>query len=102
MPQRYNHFLFYASFRCYKILALIIAIVLGITFGASAQNQGLFGLGPQRGDETSVFDNRAGGGLLGLPSSHGKTTDQPAPLGGGAILLIGFGAAHALKKRKDA
>ena len=33
---------------------------------------------------------------------HGESTNQNAtPLGGGALLLIGFGAAYALKKRNE-
>ena len=34
------------------------------------------------------------GSLLNLPNSHGDNNDQAAPLGGGALLLIGFGAAY--------
>ena len=85
-----------------KKTILTIAIVLGITLGASAQNRGLFDRGPQREsyDYYGNYDNRDG--LLGfsLPSNHGETNDQEAPLGGGALLLIGFGAAYALKRRK--
>ena len=85
-----------------KKIILAIAIVLGITLGASAQNGGLFGMGPQRGEDSYDYSNREGeGSLIGLnlPSSHGKTGDQGAPLGSGALLLIGFGAAYALKKK---
>ena len=35
-----------------------------------------------------------------LPQYHGMDTDSEAPLSGGALLLIGFGAAYALKKRE--
>lgn len=31
---------------------------------------------------------------------QGLTIDQYAPLGGGSLLLIGFGAAYALSKRR--
>ena len=41
-------------------------------------------------------------GLIGLPSQHGTSNDEQAPLGTGAMLLIGFGAAYAMKKRKEA
>ena len=85
-----------------KKTILTIAIVLGITLGASAQNRGLFDRGPQREsyDYYGNYDNRDG--LLGfsLSSSHGETNDQEAPLGGGALLLIGFGAVYAMKRRK--
>ena len=76
-----------------KKLVLTIAIVLGMGFAASAQ--GLF----DRGPETDYF-NRDGGLLTpGLPD-HNQGTNQPAPLGGGALLLIGFGAAYAMTKKK--
>lgn len=32
----------------------------------------------------------------------GTSNDEQAPLGTGAMLLIGFGAAYAMKKRKEA
>ena len=83
-----------------KKTLLTIAIVLGMTLGAVAQKQGggLFGKGAQRPTEYDEFAVYRDGGLL-LPSDHGLETDQ-TPLGTGALLLIGFGAAYALKKRK--
>ena len=88
-----------------KKTLLTIAIVLGMTLGAMAQKQGggLFGMGEQRGYMTEQEDSyRTGAGLLSLPGYHGDSNDQPgdAPLGTGALLLIGFGAAYALKKRQ--
>lgn len=83
-----------------KNLTLIIAIVLGMTIGASAQNGGLFGKGPSRDMDYGYSTREGEGGLLNLPSAHGEANDQGAPLGSGALLLIGFGAAYALKKRK--
>ena len=44
---------------------------------------------------------RTTGSLLNLPWNHGNTEDYDAPLGGGALLLIGFSAAYAMKKRKE-
>lgn len=84
-----------------KKTLLTIAIVLGMTLGAVAQKQGggLFGMGDQRGYMTEQEDRNGEGLLLGLPGSHGSTEDQ-SPLGTGALLLIGFGAAYALKKRQ--
>lgn len=85
-----------------KKTLLTIAIVLGMTLGAMAQKQGggLFGMGDQRGYMTEQDNYNRGTGLLDLPNSHGDNDDQPAPLGGGTLLLIGFGAAYALKKRQ--
>ena len=88
-----------------KKLVLTIAVVLGMTLGASAQyfakndaqpNQGggLFG----RGD-TPQYEDEGGSGTPLLPL-HGQTDNQDAPLGSGALLLIGFGAAYAASKRR--
>ena len=84
-----------------KKTIITLAIIFGLGLGAFAQG-GLFqygavsdeeyyGAGYSRGDLSS--------NPLMLPD-HGETNNMPAaPLGGGALLLIGFGAAYALKKR---
>lgn len=85
-----------------KKLALAIAIVLGITLSASAQYNGLFGKGPNPQYENYFYNNyndRTEEGLLGLPSSHGENSDQPAPLGSGIAVLVGLGAAYAMSKK---
>lgn len=83
-----------------KKTLLTIAIIFTMTFGASAQG-GLFGYGTVSDEEYYGATNRTGEApLLNLPSTHGETDDVTAPLGGGALLLIGFGAAYALKKQK--
>ena len=89
-----------------KKLVLTIAIVLGMTFGASAQYFGDNGQ-PQGGDlfgpgetpETST--NTLGGSGTPLLPIHGQNEDLDAyaPLGGGALLLIGMGAAYAMAKK---
>ena len=81
-----------------KKLVLAIAIVLGMGIGAYAQG-GLFKYG-QEAEQTR------GGGLMKdgpgmVIPGHGESDNQDAPLGGGALLLIGFGAAYALKKRNE-
>lgn len=86
-----------------KRIALTLAIVLGIALGASAQNGGLFGKGPNRGYYDEYYDEygtRDGVFNFSLPNQHGTTNDESAPLGSGALLLIGFGAAYAMKRRK--
>lgn len=78
-----------------KKLICVLSLVLGLSFAASAQNDGgLF----QRGNATEERE----GGLAkpGVPV-HGLQGNQPAPLGSGALLLIGFGAAYALSKKKN-
>ena len=81
-----------------KKLALTFAFLIGMCLGAFAQG-GLFGMGSTRNGESNN-SSKSDGPMISLPSSHGETNDQAAPLGGGALLLIGFGAAYALKKRK--
>ena len=86
-----------------KKLVLTIAVVLGMTLGASAQHfsdngqpqgGGLFGRG-----NTTEYDGEGGSGTPLLPL-HGQDDNQDAPLGSGALLLIGFGAAYAASKRR--
>ncbi len=85
-----------------KKAIITLAIVLGMTLGASAQwGGGLFQRGAVSDEDFYGASNRNGEApLLSLPSTHGDFTDNPAPLGSGALLLIGFGAAYAMKKRK--
>ena len=76
-----------------------IAIFLGITLCASAQQTGggIF----ERGYVSEEASNpRSGESLLSLPGSHGSNTDTEAPLGGGIAVLLGFGAAYAFAKRR--
>ena len=82
-----------------KRIALTLAIVLGIAIGESAQNRGLFDRGPSRDMDYEYGTREGEAGLLGLPSQHGTTNDESAPLGSGALLLIGFSAAYAMKKQ---
>ena len=99
-----------------KKLALTFAIVLGISLCSYAQGGGLFGYGEASETEESyniawysfyqdqeidngLFGLLRGGGMPGLPG-HGSDTNEPAPLGSGALLLIGFGAAYAAAKRR--
>ncbi|MBQ3709087.1 MAG: hypothetical protein II887_00095 [Bacteroidales bacterium] len=91
-----------------KKTVLTIAIVLGITLAGMAQGNGLFGRGQSSADDFGYgyynygyYDESATrDGMIALPSQHGSTDDQ-TPLAGGALLLIGFGAAYALKKRNE-
>ena len=100
-----------------KKLAITIAIIFGLGMGVYAQG-GLFGYGAVSDEQyygsgaPSTFDqNYFGLSLfrvnhdindLNIPD-HGLNTDQNgvAPLGGGVLLLIGFGAAYALKKKRE-
>ena len=85
-----------------KKTLLTIAIVLGISICSFAQyGGGLFKYGAVD-DETFYGGGRTTNeGLLNLPTSHGQTNDESAPLGSGALLLIGFGAAYVGLRRKN-
>ena len=85
-----------------KKTLLTIAIVLGMTLGTFAQDRGLFNVGSKSESDTYFSDrlNDDQDPMFGLPTLHGSDTDQTTPIGSGALLLIGFGAAYALKKRK--
>ena len=88
-----------------KKLVLTLAIVLGMTFGASAQyfgdngqpqGGGLFG----RGATPEGPAYAEGGNGTPLLPIHGQEGNQDAPLGSGVLLLIGLGAAYAVAKKK--
>ena len=93
-----------------KKLALTIAIILGLGLTTFAQDETFGGGGLlQRGetrydyfaDWADLGWTRDGGGLFNLPGQHGLTDDQNGtPIGSGALLLIGFGAAYVGLKRK--
>ena len=79
-----------------KRIAITLAIVLGITLGASAQNRGLFGLGKSSADY-DYSGNREGGVTIG-----GMQNENPALLGGGLLIMLGAGVGYvALKKKKE-
>ena len=88
-----------------KKTIITLAIIFGLGIGAFAQQDnggGLF----QYGSTSDYFygsewNNYNRDGLaLNVALMHGLTGSQPAPLGGGALLLIGFGAAYAMGKRR--
>jgi hypothetical protein len=75
-----------------KKLALTFAIVLGLGMASFAQDGGLFNRGYQEGEEglrevTPIFPG------------HDYDENQSAPLGSGALMLIGLGAAYAMSKK---
>jgi hypothetical protein len=80
-----------------KKLALTLAIILGLSLStfADPNGGGLFGRGEQPQQQTG---QRLGGAPM-LPG-HGHSTNQPAPLGGGILVLTAFGAAYLVGKRR--
>ena len=105
-----------------KKLVLTIAIILGFAIGSFAQELyqqsggGLFGRGTlpdqqMRDDEAGLFLPGEGlHGIFGNADGTGTNYDNNewdwqshlpvTPLGSGALLLIGFGAAYAMARRK--
>ena len=84
-----------------KKLALTFAIVLGMAMTTFAQGGGIFGMGETRGESYSTRAD-GDGPMIALPGQHGLDGDQGAtPVGSGLAVLIGFGAAYALKKRNE-
>lgn len=82
-----------------KKALLILSLVLGLTVGTYAEGQG--SLFNRDGNDQEEMNGNRGMGLPGLPD-HDQDDNQNAPLAGGALLLIGFGAAYAMsKKNKD-
>ena len=73
-----------------------IAILLGLTLGATAQKGGgLF----ERGDMSEGSHRNSGSPML--PAEHGMPTDQPAtsPLDGGMALLFGMAVMYLTRKK---
>jgi len=96
-----------------KKLFLTTAIILGFVIGSNAQQNtgGLFkrGGGMTRDDEAGLYlpgdgYHGIGGNADGTDTYFDDTnwdweSHLPAPLGSGALLLMGFGAAYAMSKR---
>jgi hypothetical protein len=80
-----------------KKITLTLALLLSVSLTTFADGGGLFRRGDNTEESTGMMNRSPK--APGLPG-HGETGDQPAPLGSGALLLIGFGAAYALKKNK--
>lgn len=80
-----------------KKLVLILAFILP-TVTMTAQNGGLFGRGNEEKTKINFSHNHR---AIPLIPGHGETGDQPAPVGAGTALLIGFGAAYAMYKKKS-
>lgn len=96
-----------------KKIALIIAVIFGISLSFYAQvGGGLFKYGQVSEEDyyygsvwyalnqTNIINNNFEDPLLPNLPGHGLDHNEDAPLNGGVILLIGFGAAYALRNRK--
>ena len=76
-----------------KKIILALAIVLSVSLTASAQSDGWF----KASGEDSYNERNAS---FGLPTEHGLTNDQSAPLGEGLLILTAMGAGYAIARRK--
>ena len=92
-----------------KKLVLTAAILMGFVMGTYAQQSLLEGKDAKgglfyRGERSSLNFKMNDEGTPFLPNhgfnlNYDADQEPEAPLGGGALLLIGFGAAYAMSKR---
>lgn len=82
-----------------KKTIITLTILLALTLGAAAQQGGgLF----QRGDvaDESIYGANRSNGLMPALPSHGSESNQNAPLGTGVAIMLGFGGAYLVGKRR--
>ena len=82
-----------------KKLIITTAIILGLGLTTFAQNDNKGGLF-LRGAEMDESSSRETTPTLVLPSQHGETGDQGAPVGSGIAVLMGLGAAYLVAQRR--
>ena len=81
-----------------KKLGLTLAVVLGLGLASFAQEGGgLFGRGTSEVRENA---SDKGGMINSMTSTINTNTTETSPLGSGAALLIGFGAAYMMAKKR--
>ena len=76
---------------------IILAIALFAAVSANAQNDGFFTSNynyEQNRASTGAWD-----GVMPAMITHGRTTNQSAPLGSGLLVLAGLGVAYAMRKK---
>ena len=93
-----------------QIMTIALVLGLGMTAFAQQAGGGLFNRGEighsgydRNSPYWSPFYLPEHGGIFNGDSDLDPgpdPNDPPAPLGGGALLLVGFGAAYAMTKRK--
>ena len=94
-----------------QIMTIALVLVLGMTAFAQQAGGGLFNRGEighsgydRNSPSWAPFFLPEHGGILNGDADFDPgedPNDPPAPLGGGALLLGGFGAAYAMKRRKE-
>jgi hypothetical protein len=93
-----------------QIMTIALVLGLGMTAFAQQAGGGLFNRGEighsgydRNSPYWSPFYLPEHGGIFNGDADLDPgpdPNDPPAPLGGGALLLVGFGAAYAMTKRK--
>lgn len=83
-----------------KKIYLLLALVFSMSLDMFAQrNDGFFTT-----DNSNIYNRLTDdpNTFLNLPSDPlGSTTNEPAPLGDGLVILAVFGAGYAIRKRKQ-
>lgn len=80
-----------------KKIILALALVMALSFGASAQGDGFVTDWSTGGDLFRIgFDLES----LLLPMDHGLTENQSAPIGSGLFILTALGAGYAVTRRR--
>lgn len=80
-----------------KKILLTAALVIAMGLGANAQSDGFFN---NQSDFFGVREN-TNIELPSLPGQFGQSNDNPAPLGGGLLVLTALGAGYAMTKRRE-
>lgn len=77
------------------LLTITIVLGLGLTSFAAPTGGGVFGRG-----ESTEQSNRENTLFAPKLPQHGQNGNQPAPLGGGIMVLTTLGAAYLIGKRR--
>ena len=81
------------------LLTIAIVLGLGLTSFADPYGGGLFQRGAER-EENNIWFRE--GGMPIMPTEHGLSGNQNAPVGSGIVLLTALGAAYLVgKKRRE-
>lgn len=82
-----------------KKLLIILSIVFGLSIASYSNNDGgIFKRGktPENENNNVIYRNTEETPML---PPHGSEENQPAPIGTGIALMIGFGTAYAMYKQ---
>lgn len=81
-----------------KKILLVLAIVFTMCFGVKAQHGNTDAFFNNRGSDNRTGEENAFS--MGFPSYHGLTTDAPAPLGSGLLILSALGGGYLIAKKR--